>query len=80
MCNKMQELLILREHLGSPPDCGGVRVAHRFSFLCCVLFLLSVFILCPVYLMLLTVLVFCVVFYFFCLSSSCVLNVASVFE
>jgi len=34
----MQELLILREHLGSPPDCGGVRVAHRFSFLCCVFF------------------------------------------
>ena len=31
-----QELLIIREHLGSPPVFGGVRVAHRFSFLCCV--------------------------------------------
>ena len=31
-----QELFTLREHAGSPPICGGVRVAHRFSFLCCV--------------------------------------------
>jgi hypothetical protein len=29
-----QELLTLREHLGSPPVFGGVCVAHLFSFLC----------------------------------------------
>jgi hypothetical protein len=32
-----QELLILREYLGSPPCFGGVRVAHLFNFLCCVI-------------------------------------------
>ena len=31
---KKQELLTLREHLSSPRGCGGVRVAHPFSFLC----------------------------------------------
>jgi hypothetical protein len=34
-----QELLILREYLGSPPFFGGVRVADLFSF-CVVLFVL----------------------------------------
>jgi hypothetical protein len=29
-------VFIIREHLGSPPVFGGVRVVHRFSFLCCV--------------------------------------------
>ena len=33
------------------PYFGGVRVAHLFSFLCCV-FILSVFVLCPVWPML----------------------------
>ena len=28
--------LPLREHLDLPPVFGGVRVAHLFSFLCCV--------------------------------------------
>jgi hypothetical protein len=32
-CNK---LLTLREHLGSLPVSGRVRIAHVFSFLCCV--------------------------------------------
>ena len=32
-----QELLILREYLGSPPFSCGVCVAHLFSFLCCVI-------------------------------------------
>ena len=45
---KRQELLTLREHLCSPPVFSGVRVAHRFSFLCCV-FVLFVFVLCLVY-------------------------------
>jgi hypothetical protein len=36
---KKHELLTLREHLGSPSDLGDVRVAHLFSFLCCVFFL-----------------------------------------
>jgi len=68
----------IREHLDSPPDVGGVRVAHLYSFLCFVLF---VFILCLVYPMLPVSLdcpfliapsVFSNV-YLFCLSSSCVL-------
>jgi len=33
---KRQELLALRGRLGSSPVFGGVRVAHHFSFLCCV--------------------------------------------
>ena len=37
---KRQKLLTLREHLGSPSVFGGVRVAHLFSFLCHVLFVL----------------------------------------
>ena len=36
---KKQELLILREHLGSPPVFGGVHVAHLLSCLCCVVLL-----------------------------------------
>ena len=38
-------------HLGSLPVFGRVRVAHLFSFLCCV-FVLFVFVLCLVYPML----------------------------
>jgi hypothetical protein len=33
---KMQELLTLRGRLASLPGFGGVRVAHLYSFLCCV--------------------------------------------
>jgi hypothetical protein len=33
---KKQKSLTLREHLDLPPVFGGVRVAHLFSFLCCV--------------------------------------------
>ena len=33
---KRQELLTLCEHLSSPAVFGEVRVAHLFSFLCCV--------------------------------------------
>ena len=36
MSYKKQELLIIRVHLGSLHGLGGVRVAHDFSFLCCV--------------------------------------------
>ena len=49
---KKQELLTLPEHLGSSPIIGGARVAHLFSFLCCLVFyffLLIVFVLCFVY-------------------------------
>jgi hypothetical protein len=35
---KRQELLTLREHLSSPPVFSAVRVAHLFSFLCCVFY------------------------------------------
>ena len=55
------ELLTLHEHLGSPPPpppqsslplplvfFGEVRVAHLFSFLCCVVFLFCVVSLYPV--------------------------------
>jgi hypothetical protein len=31
-------VLNLLEHLNSPPVFGGVRVAHLFFFLCCVLY------------------------------------------
>ena len=31
-----QEMHALRERVGSPPFFGGIRVVHRFSFLCCV--------------------------------------------
>ena len=30
------KLLTLREHLGSLPVSGRVRIAHVFSFLCCI--------------------------------------------
>ena len=40
---KRQEPFTLREHLGSPPLLGADRVAHRFSFLCCVVGLFFVF-------------------------------------
>ena len=33
---KKQELLTLREHLDSSKVFGGIRVAHVFSFLCCI--------------------------------------------
>ena len=36
MSYKRQELFLLRDDLGSLPDFDGVRVAHLFSFLCCV--------------------------------------------
>jgi hypothetical protein len=42
MSYKKQEQLIIRQHLGSLHVLGGVRVAHEFSFLCCV-FALFVF-------------------------------------
>jgi hypothetical protein len=34
---KRQELLTLREHMGSSPVVGVVRVAHPFGFVGCVL-------------------------------------------
>jgi len=34
-------LLTCREHLGSPSDFVGIRVAHIFSFLFCGMFCLS---------------------------------------
>ena len=37
---KKQELLILREYLGSPPIFCWVQIAHLFSFLRCVVFVL----------------------------------------
>ena len=46
---KKQELFTILEHMISPPVLGGVRVAHLFSFLCCVLLLSclsSFFVLC----------------------------------
>ena len=51
---KKQELLTLRENLGSPPVFGGVHVAHLLGFLCFVLFcfVLFVFVMCLVYSML----------------------------
>jgi hypothetical protein len=45
-----QELLTLREHLSSHPVFSGVRVAYRFSFLCCLimgLYVLSSVLWCP---------------------------------
>ena len=33
---KMQELLPLHVHLGSPAVSGGIRVAHYFSLLYCI--------------------------------------------
>jgi len=47
---KKQELLTFREHMGSAPVFGGVRVAHRFSFLCwhsMCLYILSSVLRCP---------------------------------
>ena len=38
---KTQQLLIIRKHMDSPPNFGGVRVAHHISFLCCVFICLS---------------------------------------
>ena len=47
---KRQELLALRGRLDSPPVFVGVRVAHRFSFLWCFLFCLSLScVLCTLY-------------------------------
>ena len=40
--NKKQELLTLREHLTSPPVCYRLRIAHPFSFLCCLIMRLYV--------------------------------------
>ena len=39
-----QEVPVIRGSLGSPAGFGGVCVAHRFSFLCCVYFCSFVFI------------------------------------
>ena len=40
VCNKKQDLLSLCESLGSPTVFSGdARVAHLFSFLCCVVLL-----------------------------------------
>ena len=48
--NKRQELLIPREHLGSPSVFGGARVDHLFFVFCVVLcFILFVFVPCLVY-------------------------------
>ena len=47
MSYKKEELLNRREHLDSPLIFAGVRVAHLYNFLCCVVFLCFVF-LCPV--------------------------------
>ena len=50
MSYKKQVLLILREHLSSPPFFSGVRVAHLFNFLCCpimCLYVLSSVLWCP---------------------------------
>ena len=45
-----QELLTLREHTSLQPVFGGVRVAHLFSYLCCIVFcILFGFVLCLVY-------------------------------
>ena len=49
---KKQELLTLTEHLISPPNFGGVRVAHLFSFLRChimCLYVLSSMLWCPLW-------------------------------
>ena len=37
MSYKRHELLAIRRRLGLPPVFGGVRFAHLFSFLCCVI-------------------------------------------
>jgi len=42
-----QEQLILLNHLGWLPIFGGVHVAHLFSFLCCVLFVFVLCLVCP---------------------------------
>jgi hypothetical protein len=39
--NYMDWLYNLHEHLGSPPDFGGVRVAHLVGALLCIWFLFS---------------------------------------
>ena len=45
---KKQELLTLREHLGSPPVFFvGVHVGYLFSFMCCVLCVFVLFLMCP---------------------------------
>ena len=43
----MQELLTLREHMGSPSVLVWVCVAYLFSFLCCVLFDFVLCLVCP---------------------------------
>ena len=48
MSYKRQELLTLREHMGSPSVFGGARVARLYSFMCCgffFVFFLFVFVL-----------------------------------
>jgi len=46
---KRKELLTLREHLGSPPVFGGVRIAHLICLLCSVasLFVFVMCLVCP---------------------------------
>ena len=49
MFYKKQELITLREHMGSPQVFGGVRVTHLFRLLCVLCFCaLFVFVLCLV--------------------------------
>jgi len=88
---KRQELPTFRVHLGSHPF-GGVRVAHRFSFLVFgVMFCLFSFCILCLVLCLVSCSVSCVVFCVLCLvlclvscsvscSVSCVPNVARVYE
>ena len=47
MSYENQDCITNREYIGSLPACGGVRIAHLFSFLCCVGFTLSL--LCVLY-------------------------------
>ena len=49
MAYENQDFITHREYIGSPPACGGVRIAHLFSFLCCVGFTLSFFFLFMLY-------------------------------
>ena len=47
MSYENQDCITNREYIGLPPACGGVRIAHLFSFLRCVGFILSL--LCVLY-------------------------------
>ena len=49
MAASYKEMLALNERMGSPPICGGFRIANRFSF---VFFVLFAFVMCLVYAML----------------------------